>query len=77
MAILCGLWDLVPRPGIEPGALAVRAQSPNHWTTKEFLAVALFLGPTNHLGLTRLFYFAALFLNNTVLPSEDEMYPFP
>lgn len=51
--------------------LAVRAQSPNHWATREFLAVALFLGPTNHLGLTRLFYFAALFLNNTVLLSED------
>ena len=30
----CGL--LVPRPGIEPGPLAVRAQSPNHWTAREF-----------------------------------------
>ena len=27
---------LVPWPGIEPGPLAVEAQSPNHWTTREF-----------------------------------------
>ena len=26
---------LVPPPGIEPGLLAVTAQSPNHWTTRE------------------------------------------
>ena len=27
---------LVPQPGIEPGPSAVRAQSLNHWTTREF-----------------------------------------
>ena len=27
---------LVPRPGIEPRPPAVEAQSPNHWTTREF-----------------------------------------
>ena len=27
---------LVPLPGIEPGALAVRARSSNHWTAREF-----------------------------------------
>ena len=27
---------LVPQPGIEPRPLAVRACSPNHWTTREF-----------------------------------------
>ena len=27
---------LVLRPGIEPGPLAVRAQSPYYWTTREF-----------------------------------------
>ena len=26
----------VPRPGIEPGPSAVKAQSPNHWATGEF-----------------------------------------
>ena len=30
----CGI--LVPRPGMEPRALSVR-ESPNHWTTREFL----------------------------------------
>ena len=29
----CGI--LVPHPGIEPGSLAVRIQSPNQWTTRE------------------------------------------
>ena len=33
-AMACG--NLVPRPGIEPGPLAVRVQSPNHWTAREF-----------------------------------------
>ena len=32
----CGI--LVPRPGIEPGATAVRAPSPNHWTARELLS---------------------------------------
>ena len=29
----CGI--LVPQPGIEPGPRAVKAQSSNHWTTRE------------------------------------------
>ena len=31
----CGMWDLVPRPGIEPGPPALGARSLNHWTTRE------------------------------------------
>ena len=27
---------IVPQPGIEPGTSAVKARSPNHWTTREF-----------------------------------------
>ena len=27
---------LLPQPGIETAPLAVRAQSPNHWTASEF-----------------------------------------
>ena len=27
---------LVPPPGIDPGPPAVKAQNPNHWTTREF-----------------------------------------
>ena len=30
----CGI--LIPQAGIEPGPLAVKAPSPNHWTTREF-----------------------------------------
>ena len=40
----CGI--LVPRTGIEPAPLAVRAQSPNHWTAREFpylLFICLFV----------------------------------
>ena len=38
----CGI--LVPLSGIEPGPSAVRAQSPNHWTAREFpIALVFFL----------------------------------
>ena len=30
----CGIF--VPPPGIEPGPLAVKTPSPNHWTAREF-----------------------------------------
>ena len=30
----CGI--LIPRPGIKPVPPAVKARSPNHWTTREF-----------------------------------------
>ena len=31
----CGMWDLVPWPGIEPGPPALGGQSPNHWTKRD------------------------------------------
>ena len=31
----CGVWDLVPWLGIEPGPHAMRTQSLSHWTTRE------------------------------------------
>ena len=38
------MWDLSsPNSGTEPRPLAVKAQSPNHWTTREF----------SHSGLTQ------------------------
>ena len=37
----CGI--LVPRPGIEPGVVAVKAPSPNHWTTREVPNFARFV----------------------------------
>ena len=29
------MWDLVPRPGIEPGLPALEVRSLTHWTTRE------------------------------------------
>ena len=29
------MQDLVPQPGIEPGAPALGVRSPTHWTTRE------------------------------------------
>ena len=36
-------WILVPQPGIEPRGSAMRGQSPNDWTTREFPFSGLFL----------------------------------
>ena len=36
------LWIFVPRPGIEPSHSAVKAQSCNHWTTREFPTLLYF-----------------------------------
>ena len=35
-----GMWDLVPRAGIEPKALASGAQSLSHWTIREVLVLS-------------------------------------
>ena len=35
----CGI--LVPQPGVEPWSSALRAQSPNHWTTRGILFVSI------------------------------------
>ena len=34
LGISCDTWDLVPQPGMEPGAPALGAQS-YHWTTRK------------------------------------------
>ena len=41
----CGI--LVPRPGIEPGPLAVAARSLNHWTDREFPVYSFSNGDKN------------------------------
>ena len=33
--LYCGIWDLVPWPGIEPKLPALGVQSLSHWTTRE------------------------------------------
>ena len=42
LATLCACRILVPPPAIEPAPLAVKVQSPNHWTTREFPEISLF-----------------------------------
>ena len=64
---------LVPRPGIEPGPLAVRVQSPNHWTAREFLhfffALPYFLAPQDALGSSCTF--SALSLESASSPRSS------
>ena len=36
LLLLMACRMLVPLPGVEPGPLAVKVWSPNHWTTREF-----------------------------------------
>ena len=38
----CGLWDLVPLPGIEPGSLHWEHGVFSHWTTRENLLLLSF-----------------------------------
>ena len=45
------MWDLVPRPGIEPGPPALAAQSLNHWTAREVPNVPQISIPTPGLSL--------------------------
>ena len=35
LSLLKACRMLVPLPGVEPGPLAVKVWSPNHWTTRE------------------------------------------
>ena len=39
--LFCGMWDLVPWPGIEPGPSASRMQNISHWATREVLCIFL------------------------------------
>ena len=36
LALLDGCGILVPQPGVEPRALAVRTLRPSYWTAREF-----------------------------------------
>ena len=35
LCLSCGMWDLVPQPGIQPGHPALGVQCCSHWTTRE------------------------------------------
>ena len=45
------MWDLVPPPGIDPGAPALGAWSLRHWTTREISALLLFSLVVSYLQL--------------------------
>ena len=36
------VWDIVPRPGIEPGPPALGVRSLTHWTTREVPVILIF-----------------------------------
>ena len=42
LGVGCGMQDLAPRPGIEPGPPALGAQSSSHWTTREVPELLIF-----------------------------------
>ena len=50
------MWELVPRPGIEPGPRALGVQSFSHWTTREVPSVwalnSLVMAPSLDVILT-------------------------
>ena len=39
-ALSCSMWNLAPRPGIEPSLPELRVQSLNHGTTREVPVLA-------------------------------------
>ena len=41
MTLSCGKWDLVSRPGMEPGPTVLEAWSLSYWTTREVLKYLL------------------------------------
>lgn len=44
-ALSCGMWCLVPWPGIKPQPPAVRAQSVSYWPTREVPWYIIFESP--------------------------------
>ena len=48
----CSVWDLVPQPGIEPGAPALGAWSLSYWTTREVPPTLYCSNPTSEIPLT-------------------------
>ena len=40
-ALICGMWDLVPPPGIKPGPSALGGWSLSHWANRKSLKIFL------------------------------------
>ena len=49
-SLSCGMWDLVPSPGIEPWPPALGAQNLSHWTTREVPTLLLLKSDTKHIA---------------------------
>ena len=46
-SLSCGMWDLVPRPGVKPEPPTLKVQRFSHWTIRE-VPRARFLESTSH-----------------------------
>ena len=44
----CGMWDLVPWPGIEPGPPTLEVRNLSHWTTREVSELVFFFFPVEY-----------------------------
>ena len=50
----CGMWDLVPQPGTEPGTLQRGVRSLSRWTTREVPGFSfLILHPGESVSVTK------------------------
>ena len=49
-SLSCGMWDLVPWPGIEPWPPALGAWNLSHWTTREVPTLLLLKSDTKHIA---------------------------
>ena len=41
LTVSCGMWDLIPQPGIGPRPPSLGVQSLSHWPTREVLRLSL------------------------------------
>ena len=59
LGLIWGMWDLVPRPGIEPGPSALGAQSFSYWITSDvpsiFFSGIYFFAPLD-FSTPRMYY---------------------
>ena len=64
-SLMCGMWALVPWPGIEPRPPALEMQSLSYWTTRDVLLAWIFMVSFFFFFL-RKNYLMSLLLEDTV-----------
>ena len=78
--VVCGMWNLVPRPGIAPGPHALGAQSLSHWTPREvscviiFIVVYLVLNIFCNLNIYRVYYILFCKMKNLFAHFQFKLY---